>query len=130
MNDQNGFSFDQEIPPKQFSDDPTPPMRYPDHPGYQDTDTSKRAAIDIQPKAGRLRDSVYSWLKFAYPKGYTVHEMAKILMKPIPSIQPRFSELRAKGLIMDIGVRRVGDYGKMQIVWGITANKHSSEVNS
>ena len=52
----------------------------------------------------------------------TVHECAVELEQPVPSVQPRFSELRAKAMIEDSGLRRRNALsGKKAIVWQVAA---------
>lgn len=93
------------------------PMRYPDHPGYQDMDTSKTAAESMLPTAETLRKAVI-WVLRKHGR-LTVHESAHLLDLDIPSIQPRFSELKEKELIRDTGVRRENKSGRTAAVWEI-----------
>jgi len=88
---------------------------YPNYPGHTDDDTSMEAAATIS--ASTLRNKVLGLLK---ARSRTVHESARDLAVGISSIQPRFSELRARGRIKDTGERRTNPTsGKRAIVWGV-----------
>jgi predicted transcriptional regulator len=87
---------------------------FPDSPGHSQDDTSIAAAESVEAFAPKLRDQV---LMFLRERPATVHECARALNEPVPSIQPRFSELRARGMIVDTGVRRLNDSGRNAIVW-------------
>jgi predicted transcriptional regulator len=49
--------------------------------------------------------------------GLTADELAARLNMDRYSIQPRTSELKHKGLIIDSGLRRPNETGKLAIVW-------------
>lgn len=92
------------------------PPGYPQSPGFNETDTSKAAARTMTARAVTLCGQVYELLRTQ--GGYTVHEAAIQLHCTVASIQPRFSELRAQGMVYDSGKRRVNaDSGKRAIVW-------------
>ena len=91
-------------------------MKYPETPGYQNTDTSKAAADDMAPVAPSLKKLVLSALRNAGPMA--TFELADNLKRSYRSLQPRTSELRALGKIADSGQRRIDpDTGKATIVW-------------
>lgn len=88
-------------------------------PGYQDTDTSKKAAEEMLSSAATLRNQCL--LELRKGRG-TADQIAKRLGKSILSIRPRFSELKTKGLIRDSNKRRLNESGKQAIVWEILGN--------
>lgn len=92
--------------------------RYPNNPGSQGTDTSEAAAVSMSDKAVTLRVEVIEVLTSRGPS--TVHEAAAYLEKSVPSIQPRFSELRRMGRISDTGERHLNLSGRPAIVWEAT----------
>lgn len=84
--------------------------------GWQGTDTSYEAAQDIAPKVATIRAQVLEYLRLN-PGGLTTEELASLIGKPYRSVQPRLSELRDDGKIVDGGARRLGQYGKQICVW-------------
>ncbi len=91
--------------------------RYPDVPGHRHIDTSVEAADAIAPKLGRLQRLAETTIRAAGEHGLTADELAARLDMDRWSIQPRTSELRRKGLILDSGRRRPNCTGKSAIVW-------------
>ena len=89
---------------------------YPRTPAHSKDDTSIAAAEAMRLRAGNLRAKVLEHLK---QKPMTVHECARAMNETVPSTQPRFSELRAMGLIEDSGERRQNDSGRAAIVWKV-----------
>lgn len=88
---------------------------YPDAPGYRNTDTSFAAAEAVKPKASTVRLMVLEALK---TRPMTSIEIAGYIGMPFESTQPRTSELAAKGLIEDSGLRgKSRDPSKQAIVW-------------
>lgn len=98
------------------------PMHYPQHPGWQKTDTSFQAAVDMKPRKQRLQDIVMDCLSFN-PQGLTTEEVCERTGQDYKALQPRFSELRAEGKITDSGKRRKGASGKNIIVWQAVKEK-------
>lgn len=92
---------------------------YPRKPGWREPETSKDAAADVGPTADNLRSLVL--LALRVPR--TVHETAAILGLPVPTIQPRFSELRKLGEIAPSGERRQNATGSMAHVWRVTTSR-------
>ena len=90
---------------------------YPGHPGAPRIDTSITAADWIAPKVGRLQQMVFDALRSAGAYGRTTNELAALLNIDRGSIQPRTSELKRLGRIMDSGQRRANANGKRAIVW-------------
>lgn len=95
---------------------------YPLHPGWQATDTSMQAAIDMKPRKQRLQDIVMDCLEWS-PRGLTTEEVCERTHQHYKALQPRFSELRAEGKIIDSGKRRKGASGKNIIVWQAVREK-------
>ena len=89
-------------------------VSYPKRPGYTEPTTSKDAAEAVIETAETLRAKVLEALRVSPA---TVHEMAARLDKTVPSIQPRFSELRASGKIEPTGKRRPNASGMSAHVW-------------
>lgn len=78
-------------------------------------DTSIEALQSVP--TATLRQVVMNLLK-KHPDGLTVHEAAEIAGVSVPSIQPRFSELRKAGAIRDSGLRRFNKVsGRRAAVW-------------
>jgi hypothetical protein len=92
---------------------------YPDAAGYKGVaDTGSEAAEAMNDKLGRLQRLVADTLRPAGPFGLTPEEAAEQTGLSRASIQPRFSELRRKGLIVDSGNRRRNpSSGKRAVAW-------------
>lgn len=95
---------------------------YPDIPGHRGVDTSAEAAEEMASRLGRLQQLALSSITNAGAIGLTTNELADMLELPREAIQPRTSELRRKGLIVDSCMRRFNANGKRAIVW--TAPEH------
>lgn len=89
--------------------------RYPAVPGSKAAGTSSDAAEAMKPRAGILRAKVLDCLREYGPM--TADECADALRESVLAIRPRFSELRALGLVVDTGERRENDSGRRAIVW-------------
>jgi hypothetical protein len=88
--------------------------RYPNAPGYRQTDTSRAAAQSMKPMRQVLLDKVLTVLtRF----DGTADEISAILHEDKLSIRPRCTELQALGEIEDSGVRRRNESGRSAIVW-------------
>jgi hypothetical protein len=90
---------------------------YPDAPGHRGVCTSVEAADAIAPNLGRLQRLVLGVIKGRGARGATADECAAALSMDRWSTQPRTSELRRKGLIVDSGQRRRNETRKNAIVW-------------
>lgn len=90
---------------------------YPDTPGHRGVDTSIAAAADIALKLGRLQLLAEEAIRAAGYHGLTADELAARLSLDRWSIQPRTTELKRKGLVVDSGMRRANCTGKSAIVW-------------
>ena len=90
---------------------------YPDHPGHRGVSTSVEAANDLAPRLGKLQKLVLDAVVEACPVGLTADELAAKVHMDRWSVQPRTTELKLKGLILDSGRRRPNVTGKKAIVW-------------
>ena len=91
------------------------PQKYPDAPGHRKRDTSKEAAQRVTKVAEIHHDIMYALEVFG---DFTMHQMAAHLQMEFRRVQPRMSELAAKGKIYDTGKRDLTPYGRKAIVWG------------
>ena len=103
------------------------PIEYPDTPGHRGVETSIAAAEAIAPKLGRLQRMVFDAVASAGPFGLTADECADRLELDRWSIQPRTSELRLKGKIVDSGLRRCNSSKKRAIVWTLPEFKREAD---
>lgn len=83
-----------------------PPAKYPEVPGHRGVETSVEAAEAMAPKIGRLQRLTLDAIARRSTRGCTADEAADACGMDRWSIQPRVSELKAKGLIVDSGERR------------------------
>lgn len=100
--------------------------RYPHAPGHRGVETSIEAAEDVAPKCGRLQRLTFEAIRERGAAGLTFEEAANDLGLDFRSIQPRISELRSRGLVVDSGLRRRNSSGKRAIVW--TLPEHRRET--
>jgi len=110
--EQEGFSFDKEIPHKKFADDPTPPHKlYRKH----DPDTSREAAEGIN--VTKLELQVYLAV-CSFRDQPIIGEDVRPRLPDVHfnSITPRFKALEKKGLITYTGEKRPGESGRNQRV--------------
>lgn len=91
--------------------------KYPSCPGHRGIDTSAAAAESIAAGLGYLQAKVLIAIAEAGSRGMTTNELADQLRIDRGTVQPRTSELRAKGKIRDSRQRRVNRNGKKAIVW-------------
>lgn len=94
-------------------------VRYPAVPGSKGTDgTSQDAAEAIKPRVSRLRRiAMHALAKLG---DATVLEAVSFAGVSRESLQPRFSELRAMGLVEATGARRPNPSGKAAAVLRLT----------
>ena len=113
MTNQEGFSFDKEIPHKKFIDDPTPPHKLHRKDG---PDTSKEAAYSLHNVAG-MEQEVLEVIK-QYGESGCISEQVVEHFGPerYATITARYKALLEKGLIVDTGERRTGQSGRKQRV--------------
>lgn len=90
---------------------------YPNEAGSKGpAETSADAAAEVD--CARLQRLVLGSIRRARRAGRTAEECAIALHLPRVSAQPRVSELRAKGLVLDSGQRRTNrSSGKRAVVW-------------
>lgn len=95
------------------------PATYPDVPGVRKgaPGTSQEAATEMAPHLGRLQKATREAIQSAGHNGLTADEAAAVLGLERWTVQPRLSELKAKGLIVDSGQRRKNITGKRAVVW-------------
>lgn len=79
--------------------------------------TSREAAIEIYPKAGTLRASVYEALAQAGDAGLTDEQIGQQIRMGGNTVRPRRVELVEKGLVRDSGRRRETGSGRKAVVW-------------
>jgi len=91
--------------------------RYPTVPGHRGIDTSIIAAESIKPKSKILRQTVLDALSDCGPM--STYEICLVTDEQYANIQPRTSELKAKGKTEDTGNRLKTPSGKPGIVWGL-----------
>lgn len=89
---------------------------YPQVPGAKVSGTSREAAESMKEDAATLRTLCLAFLSI-YPK--TADQCAAAMDQSVLSVRPRFSELRAMGLIVDTGERRLNYSGRKAIVWDV-----------
>lgn len=94
---------------------------YPEAPGVKapHRDTSQAAADGIAPEVKSLRARVYDAIKDC-PR--SPEQIADHLGVPLMNVRPRTSELSAKGLIEDSGLRGIADGGRQSIIWRVKPN--------
>lgn len=86
-------------------------------PSHRGIDTSAAAAASLASSLGYLQAKVLRAIVEAGSRGLTTNELAERLRIDRGSVQPRTSELRAKGNIRDSRQRRLNANGKKAIVW-------------
>jgi len=79
---------------------------YPEAPGHRYVDTSMAAADLIAPHCNRLQRKVLHGFREVGLVGATVDEMCKHLGENRYTVQPRCTELKMMGLLVDSGQRR------------------------
>ncbi|HWV12556.1 MAG TPA: hypothetical protein VN110_04605 [Sphingobium sp.] len=117
--------FDREFRASRDGGYSSPGHIYPHVAGFKGTaETSREAAEAIAPKLGRLQRMVAEAVKARGAYGLTPEELAEQANIDRVSVQPRFSELKIKGLIVDSGRRRSNPSSrKKAVVW--VAKEHA-----
>jgi len=95
---------------------------YPDAPGYKgEAETGREAAEAMAPKLGRYQRLVKELVAARGWQGITPEEACEATGLDRVTLQPRFSELKRKGVIVDSGTRRRNpSSGKSAVVWVMT----------
>lgn len=111
--------FDRELRASRDGGYSSPGHIYPHAPGFKGTaETGREAAEAIAPQLGRLQRLVHDAVKGRGSYGLTPEEACDLLGIERVSLQPRFSECKAKGLIVDSGRRRLNPSSrKRAVVW-------------
>lgn len=86
-------------------------------PAHRGVETSIAAAFDLAPHLGRLQQLSLDTIEKAGWHGCTALELAGATGLPREAVQPRTTELRKAGKIIDSRRRRPNPNGKMAIVW-------------
>jgi len=84
------------------------------------SDTSRAAGEAAKPHAGKQRELVHFWVKWAArteAKGMTADEISVLLDLPAQSVSARINGLHRDAYIVDSGLRRNTRYGRKAIVW-------------
>lgn len=111
--------FDREFRASRDGGYSAPGFVYPHSAGFKGSaETSREAAEAISAKLGPLQSLVLRKSRERGPYGLTPEECAELTGLDRVSVQPRFSELKAKGLIVDSGRRRQNPSSrKLAVVW-------------
>lgn len=95
---------------------------YPDAPGFKgEAETSREAAEAFAPKLGRLQSMVRDLAARRCAAGLTPEEGSDLTGIPYSSLQPRFSELKRKGILVDSGLRRISPTSRKRVVVWVLA---------
>jgi hypothetical protein len=84
---------------------------------YSDPETSRAAALEIEPQLSRLRSLVLGAVRSCGPHGSTCDELEVRLGIAGNTVRPRLWELRRFGLIEDSGLRRLTRSGRRAVCW-------------
>ena len=122
--------FDREFHASRAGGYSSPGHVYPNTAWHKGAaETSREAAEAINKKLGGLQRRVFDAVAARGANGLTPEEAADLLAESRVSVQPRFSELKAKGLIADSGQRRVNPSSrKRAVVWVIRELAPKMEV--
>ena len=90
---------------------------YPNGPGHRGIETSIKAAVAMAPKAATWREKVLDHIDGMGAFGATADEVCAAIGCHYRTSQPRISELRRMGKVVDSGLRRKNDSGIHAIVW-------------
>jgi hypothetical protein len=111
--------FDRELRAHAAGGYSAPGAIYPYEAGFKgDAETGRDAAEAMGPQRGRLQALVIALLQKHGERGSTPEEASIDTGESRVSLQPRFSELKALGRIVDSGQRRVNPSSrKRAVVW-------------
>lgn len=111
--------YDRELRASRDGGYSAPGAIFPFAAGFKGSaETGREAAEAISAKLGPLQSLVLRKLRERGQYGLTPEECAELTGLGRVSVQPRFSELKAKGLIADSGKRRTNSSSrKRAVVW-------------
>ncbi|MDZ7895445.1 MAG: hypothetical protein U5M50_11100 [Sphingobium sp.] len=117
--------FEREFQVSRAGGYTSPTASFPYAAGFKgEAETGKEAAEAINKQLGRLQRLVLDAVTSRGPLGLTPEEACDLLDLPRTSLQPRFSELKAKGKVVDSGMRRANPSSrKRAVVWCLPAFK-------
>lgn len=96
----------------------TTPQAYPHAPGAKgQAETGYQAADAIEAQVAALSLQALKAIDAAGQRGVTADEAAAYAGVSILAMRPRLSELKAKNLVRDSGIRRRNDSGRLAVVW-------------
>ena len=97
---------------------------YPKKPAKGKTDTSRKAAVKLEPKIGALHQVVLDALA---ARDMTNSEIVIHTGRMYHTLQPRTGELCRMGKVFDSGERRKNSRGNPEIVWTLIDPKAAKE---
>ena len=109
-----------------MSDDQFPPPRWRRN---ATGETSRDAALHMRPVAPRLRDRVLAYVEQRPGNPEDIHQRLKAdgVFHLVSSIRPRFTELKAAGLVCDSGERGPGESRcRKSVIWRATTAEERS----
>jgi hypothetical protein len=86
-------------------------------PSHNGTPTSRAAAEQIEPVAGKARATVLDYLRSRSTEGATADEIEKDTGIAGKTVRPRISELRQMGVVEDSKTARPTRSGRRAVVW-------------
>jgi hypothetical protein len=92
-------------------------VTYPEVPGAKASGTSQEAAAKIAPSVGRLCEIILKEFREAGDTGLTADEAARRVEKSPFYVRPRITELKARGALVPVGIRRANESGLMAMVF-------------
>ena len=98
----------------------TQPDLFDPPPRQKHSQTSSAAAVEIQPRAGTLRDSVLHFIRGRMDLGATDEEIQRVLEMDPSTQRPRRIELVKAGLVTNSGGTRTTTSGRQAVVWIVT----------
>jgi hypothetical protein len=89
----------------------------PRPPAQRHSETSKAAALSIEPAAGSMRRRVLDFLRAAGPHGATDEQIQEVLSMAQNTERPRRIELVTGGFVFDSNRRRPTASGRNAVIW-------------
>lgn len=90
---------------------------YPHVPGHRGVRTSIDAAAKIAPISESIEQKVLYALRYLFFQGATSYKMSNHLQIKHNKVQPAFSRLKAKGMIVDSGETEKNTDGNKAVIW-------------